>query len=89
MSPLLFVAPIAVIAMVSLWMGWMGRIWLFVAWAAFWTAVVVITLTYVFSSTSGFGLIALMGAAVAVIMSCVFAMGWLAQRARKIGASDE
>lgn len=89
MSALIFVSPLAVIAMVCLWLGFKGRIWLFVAWAVFWIAVTVIGVTYLASGASPVQVIVTMGGGMALFQISVYATGFLAKRAREWNVDND
>ena len=83
MSALIFVSPLAVIAMVCLWLGFKGRVWLFVAWAAFWVAATVLIAVYIFASASPAQVIMILGGGMLLFQISVFAAGFLGKRARE------
>lgn len=88
MSALLFAAPLAVIAVISLWMGWKGLIWAFVYWAVCWIALVALASFYVFGGTSPNMLIMTMVAGALLFLVSTFGAGYLAMRARDTKQND-
>ncbi|MFT6023839.1 MAG: hypothetical protein ACI9PY_001958 [Ascidiaceihabitans sp.] len=88
MSPLIFVSPLAVVAVVCLWLGWTMRIWLFVAWAAFWVAATVLFTVYLIAGASPVPVIMTLGGGMLLFQISIFGAGVLIRRARDWNKDD-